>query len=65
MVKIDYEIDDFMNYCDYKNLSTRTISSYEQTLRLFARYLQDHCDITSTEQVKEKTIQDYITNIKG
>lgn len=64
MEKIDYEIDDFMNYCDYKGLSTRTIASYEQTLRLFARYLQDNCEITKTEQVKEKTIQDYITNIK-
>ena len=40
--KIDLEIDDFINYCDYKNLSTKTIGSYEQTLRLFIRYLQDN-----------------------
>ena len=40
MEKIDLEIDDFMNQCDYKGLSTKTISSYEQTLRLFITYLQ-------------------------
>ena len=64
MEKIDLEVDDFINYCDYKNLATRTIASYEQTLRLFIRYLQDECNITRTEQVKEKTITDYLTNVK-
>ena len=64
MEKIDLEVDDFINHCDYKNLSTKTISSYEQTLRLFARYLQDECKITKTEDVKEKTIIDYITSVK-
>lgn len=64
MEKIDLEIDDFINYCDYKNLSTKTIASYEQTLRLFIRYLQDICNITSTEQVKEQTIKNYLQNVK-
>ena len=64
MQKIDFEVDDFINYCDYKNLSQKTIASYEQTLRLFARYLQDTCNITSTEQVKEKTIAEYIASVK-
>lgn len=64
MKKIDLEIDDFINYCDYKNLSTKTIGSYEQTLRLFIRYLQDECNITSTEQVKEQTIKNYLQNVK-
>ena len=41
MEKIDYEIDDFIDYCTSKNLSTKTIGSYEQTLRLFIRYLRD------------------------
>lgn len=64
MEKIDLEVDDFINYCDYKNLSTKTIGSYEQTLRLFIRYLQEECKITRTEQIKEQTIKDYLTNIK-
>lgn len=64
MEKIDLEVDDFINYCDYKNLSTKTIGSYEQALRLLVRYLQDNCNITRTEQVKEKNITDYISNLK-
>lgn len=52
MEKIDLEVDDFINYCDYKNLSVKTMSSYEQTLRLFIRYLQEECEITSTGQVR-------------
>lgn len=64
MEKIDLEVDDFINYCDYKNLSVKTIGSYEQTLRLFIRYLQEECSITSTEQVKEQTIKDYLTKVR-
>lgn len=64
MERIDLEVDDFINYCDYKGLATKTIASYEQTLRLFIRYLQYNCKITSTEQVKDKTIIDYLTNVK-
>ena len=35
MEKIDYEVDNFMYYCDYKGLSQKSMRSYEQTLRLF------------------------------
>lgn len=64
MEKIDLEVDDFMNFCDYKNLSQKTIASYEQTLRLFIRYVQDEFNITKTEQVKEQTIYSYVKSIK-
>ena len=60
MEKIDLEVDDFMSYCDYKNLAQRTILSYEQTLRLFIRYLQDIYKVTKTEQI----ILNYIKNTK-
>lgn len=71
MEKIDYEIDDFMNYCDYNNLSKKSMKSYEQTLRLFVKYLTDRDEkeeqkskITRTEQVKEKDIKEYLENTK-
>ena len=35
MEKIDYEVDNFMYYSDYKGLSQKSMRSYEQTLRLF------------------------------
>lgn len=64
MEKFDFEIDDFMNYCDCKNLSKRTLISYEQTLRLFARYLEDNYEIKSTTQVTEQIILNYVNDIK-
>lgn len=64
MKKIDLEVDDFMSYCEYKNLAQRTIFSYEQTLRLFIRYLQDIYKVTKTEQVTEQIILNYIKNTK-
>ena len=33
MLQIDYDIDDFLTYCEVKNLSIKTIASYEQTLK--------------------------------
>ena len=41
MTKMDYEIDDFMSYCQSKALSKKSMRSYEQTLRLFAKYLEE------------------------
>lgn len=71
MEKIDYEVDDFMNYCDYKGLSPKSMKSYEQTLRLFIRYLNDKSEeensktkITRTEEIKENHIKEYLENIK-
>ena len=45
-------------------MSQKTLASYEQTLRLFIKYLQDECSITKTEQVKEQTVLDYVKSIK-
>lgn len=64
MDRIDIEIDDFINYCDYKGLSKKTYGSYEQTLKLMIIYLKEKFEITKTEQIKEKHIKDYIDNLK-
>lgn len=64
MDRIDIEIDEFINYCDYKGLSKKTYGSYEQTLRLMQIYLKEKFEITRTEQVKEKHLKEYITNLK-
>ena len=34
----DYCIDDYMVYCHSRQLREKTMSSYEQTLRLFERW---------------------------
>lgn len=64
MEKIDYEIDEFLDYCSAKNLSRKTIASYEQTLRLISLYLTSQYKITSAEQTKEKHIIEYIKYLK-
>lgn len=64
MERIDLEIDDFINYCDYKGLSKKTYRSYEQSLRLLVIYLKDKFEIKSTDQVKEKHLKDYIEDLK-
>lgn len=38
--EIIYYIQDFIDYCRYKELSTKkTLKSYESTLKLFAKYI--------------------------
>lgn len=49
MEKIDMEVDDFLSYCDYKGLATKTIRSYDQTLKLFLQYLKDECNIKNSK----------------
>ena len=60
MEKIDYDIDDFMDYCIAKNLAEKTINSYEQTLRLLSRYLIEVQNVKSAEDTKELHIREYI-----
>lgn len=60
MEQIDYDIDEFMDYCTSKNLSTKTIGSYEQTLRLLAHYLKEKHKVKSARDTKELHIREYI-----
>ena len=60
MEQIDYDIDDFITYCEVKNLSKKTISSYEQTLRLFAIYLKRECNVKEAGDTKEIHIMKYM-----
>ena len=57
------QIEDFLIYCQTKGLSIKTIKSYEQTLKLFERYLID-LNITSFNKVTARTILNYISFIQ-
>lgn len=59
MTKFDYEIDDFMSHCQSKKLSKKTMRSYEQTIRLFAKYLEER-KIKTTKEVTNEAVRDYI-----
>ena len=49
-----------MTYYEVKNLSKKTLASYEQTLRLFVQYLKQEFKIEEAGQVKEIHIREYI-----
>ncbi|MDU4546259.1 site-specific integrase [Clostridium sporogenes] len=50
-------MEDFLEYCSYKNLSNKTIKSYNQTLVLFMRYLEEEKDIID---INKEIVQEYI-----
>lgn len=53
----------FLDACELKGLSRKTIGSYEQTLRLFVQHL-DKNEIMDTEEVTHLTIQGYIKELR-
>ncbi len=52
------DVEMFIEYCENKGLATKTIGSYEQTLRLLMLWL-DEQGITQTEKITHAVIQDY------
>lgn len=61
---LDYKIDDFMIWCQQKDLRIKTITSYESCLRLFARYIKDEYGIDNINEIKEQHIREYIKYTK-
>ena len=53
------DVEMFIEHCENKGLSTKTVGSYEQTLRLLILYL-DGEGITQTEKITHIVIQGYI-----
>lgn len=60
-------IDDYLLSCDLKNLSRKTIKSYDQSLKLFQKYLEENHKLSNITQLKKEHIEDYIkfTKEKG
>ena len=54
------QMEDFLSYCQSKGLSQKTIFSYDQTLKLFAQYLEVEHDIKDESLVTEQIIREYI-----
>ncbi|HEY5562479.1 MAG TPA: tyrosine-type recombinase/integrase [Clostridiaceae bacterium] len=64
MEKIDKQMDEFMIFCQSKNLARKTMSSYEQAIKLFARYLEDVKFITDASKINDKMFREYIVSIQ-
>ncbi len=57
-------ITDFIDYCSYKNLAIKTIKSYNQTLLLFAKYLEEEKNITDVRKVGKEIVEGYLSFTK-
>lgn len=62
--KIFLQMEDFLSYCQSKGLSQKTIFSYDQTLKLFAKYLEVEQDIKDASLVTEQIIREYILSLQ-
>lgn len=63
-MSFDYQIDEFMVYCRSKQLREKTMSSYEQALRLFQRWCESEMNITKVDQVSESVMRRYINDLQ-
>ena len=59
-MKIEYAIDDFLNYCIFeKGLSDKTKDSYKNDLDEYKKYLNEN-KISNVEDIKSKIIKEFI-----
>lgn len=63
MSDFDITIDRYMLDCAAKGLSVKTMKSYEQTLKLFARYVEDTFEITSAKEVNAEHLKAYMRDL--
>ncbi|MCH7321878.1 phage integrase N-terminal SAM-like domain-containing protein [Solibacillus sp. MA9] len=61
--EFDIEIDRFMLDCTAKGLSVKTLKSYEQTIRLFAKWMFVEFEIDSPRLVKAEHLRSYIRSL--
>lgn len=60
----EWQIDEFMIYCQSKQLRPKTMQSYEQALRLFERWCREERQIESVDEIKENDIRRYIKDLQ-
>ena len=57
---LERDVELFIEHCELKGLSKKTIGSYEQTMRLFIRFFNEQ-GIVQTEKVTHMMVQNYIS----
>ncbi|MGE6488476.1 tyrosine-type recombinase/integrase [Paenisporosarcina sp. NPDC076898] len=63
MSDFDIEIDRFMLDCSAKGLSPKTMKSYEQSLKLFARWLENEFKIYTPKAVEGEHLKSYMRSL--
>ncbi|MDU1278338.1 MAG: tyrosine-type recombinase/integrase [Clostridium sp.] len=57
---LEFYLEDFMEYCSLKELSRKTINSYESTLMLFFKYLKEEYMVSNLTEVTLEHIDGYL-----
>lgn len=57
-------IDEYLYYCQSRRLRPKTMASYEQTLRLFERWIREQEGLERPCEVVEQTIRHYICDLQ-
>lgn len=60
----DLRIEDFMLFCTSRNLSPKTLKSYESTLKLFGDYLTKILRVDDVEDVTKSHIRHYVKSLQ-
>ncbi|WP_237446711.1 site-specific integrase [Shimazuella alba] len=60
MGNFSFHIDNIILYCSAKNLSRKTLASYEQTLKLFGINLNREFDFTKVKKLTPAHVRHYI-----
>lgn len=64
LTELELFLEDFLNFCQSKNLSKKTLSSYEQSLKLFILYLKNDYEIEDPNKVKASHIRLYVKYVQ-
>ncbi|WP_194190350.1 tyrosine-type recombinase/integrase [Clostridium chrysemydis] len=57
---LEHYLMDFIEYCNLKDLSKKTMQSYYQSILLFIKYLEEDKYIISPSKVSKKDVEDYL-----
>ena len=60
----EWQIEEFMVDCRSRQLRPKTMNSYEQALRLFARWCRERMNITEVTDVTESVVRRYINDLQ-
>lgn len=63
-MSFDWQIDEFMVFCRSRQLREKTMTSYEQTLRLFQRWCEEQMKISTVDKVTESVVRRYINELQ-
>ncbi|MCY9589476.1 integrase [Paenibacillus chitinolyticus] len=64
MTDLEFYVEDFLTFCQNKNLSRKTILSYDQTLKLFLAYLKNEHGVEKITEVRTGHIRQYVAYVQ-